>query len=56
MHKVSRRQSVPSNMESSAPVVSGRWVAIVIAVVILIAVTVACVWMYRDYLSAPRQP
>jgi hypothetical protein len=43
-------------MPSTAPVVSGKWVAIVIAVVIAIAVTVAFVWMYRDYLSAPRQP
>ena len=43
-------------MESPAPVVSGKWVTIVIAVVILIAVTAACIWMYRDYLSAPRQP
>jgi hypothetical protein len=43
-------------MQSSTPVVSGKWVALVIGVVILIAVTVACVWMYRDYLSAPRQP
>jgi hypothetical protein len=25
-------------------------------VVILIAVAAGCIWMYRDYLSAPRQP
>jgi len=43
-------------MESPAPVVSGRWVAIVIAVVILIAVAAGCIWMYNDYLIAPRQP
>ena len=43
-------------MRSTTPVVSGRWVAIVIAVVIAISVTVACIWLYRDYLSAPRLP
>jgi hypothetical protein len=36
--------------------VSGKWLAIAIAVVILIAVTAACIFMYRDYLAAPRQP
>jgi hypothetical protein len=36
--------------------VSGKWIAIVIGIAILIAVAVACTWMYRDYLSAPRQP
>jgi hypothetical protein len=43
-------------MASSTPTISGRWVAIVIAVVIAVSVAVACVWLYRDYLSAPRQP
>jgi hypothetical protein len=43
-------------MEASEKTVSGRWVAIVIAVVIFVAVTAACIWMYRDYLAAPRQP
>jgi hypothetical protein len=43
-------------MKSPAPVVSGKWLVIVIAVVILVAVTAACIWMYRDYLVAPRQP
>jgi hypothetical protein len=43
-------------MPSTAPVVSGKWVAIVIAVVIAIAVAAGCIWMYRDYLIAPRQP
>jgi len=28
----------------------------VIAVAILIAVAAGCIWMYRDYLIAPRQP
>jgi len=36
--------------------VSGKRVAIVIAVVIFIAVAAACYWMYMDYLAAPRQP
>jgi hypothetical protein len=43
-------------MERTDKTVSGRWIAIVIGVVILIAVAVACNWLYRDYLSAPRQP
>ena len=43
-------------MERSTKTVSGRWVAIVIAAVIVIAVGAACVWLYQDYLSAPRQP
>ena len=43
-------------MEQSGKTVPGRWIAIVIAVVILISDAVACIWMYRDYLSAPRQP
>jgi hypothetical protein len=43
-------------MEASGKTVSGRWVAIVIAIVIFVAVTAACIWMYRDYLAAPRQP
>jgi len=28
----------------------------VIVVVIAIAVAAGCIWMYRDYLIAPRQP
>jgi hypothetical protein len=43
-------------MQPSAPVVSGRWLAIVIGVVILIAVAAGCIWLYLDYLAAPRQP
>jgi hypothetical protein len=43
-------------MPSSAPVVSGKWLTIVIAVVIVIAVAAACIWLYRDFLIAPRQP
>jgi len=43
-------------MQPSEKTVSGRWVAIVIAVVIAVAVAAACIWMYRDYLAAPRQP
>jgi hypothetical protein len=43
-------------MQPSGPTVSGRWLAIVIAVVILIATAAGCLWLYRDYLSAPRQP
>jgi len=43
-------------MQPAGKTVSGRWVAIVIAVVIFLAVTAACIFMYRDYLSAPRQP
>jgi len=43
-------------MPSTTPVVSGKWVAIVIAVVIAIAVAAACLWLYRDFLIAPRQP
>jgi len=43
-------------MSSTAPVVSGKWLVIVIAAVIVIAVTAGCIWMYRDYLVAPRQP
>jgi hypothetical protein len=43
-------------MEQSGPTVSGRWVAIVIAAVIFLAVAAACIWLYRDYLAAPRQP
>jgi len=36
--------------------VSGKWVAIVIGVAIVIAVAAACTWLYFDYLAAPRQP
>jgi hypothetical protein len=36
--------------------VSGKWVAIVIAVVIITAVAAGCYWMYINYLVAPRQP
>jgi hypothetical protein len=43
-------------MGSPAPVVSGKWLAIVIAVVIIIAVAAGCIWLYRDFLIAPRQP
>ena len=43
-------------MQPTGKTVSGRWIAIVIAVVILISVAVACIWLYRDYLAAPRQP
>jgi hypothetical protein len=43
-------------MSSPAPIVSGRWLVIVIVVVIAIAVAAGCIWMYRDYLIAPRQP
>jgi hypothetical protein len=43
-------------MPSTAPVVSGKWVAIVIAIVIAIAVAAGCIWLYRDFLIAPRQP
>jgi hypothetical protein len=43
-------------MEASEKTVSGRWVAIVIAIAILLAVAAGCYWLYLDYLSAPRQP
>lgn len=43
-------------MPLSDKTVSGRWVAITIAVVIVVAVVAACIWLYLDYLSAPRQP
>jgi hypothetical protein len=43
-------------MPPGGKTVSGRWVAIMIAVVIVVAVVAACVWLYLDYLSAPRQP
>ena len=43
-------------MQPNGKTVSGRWVAIVIAVVIVVAVVAGCVWLYLDYLSAPRQP
>jgi len=36
--------------------VSWKWIAIVIMVTIIIAVAAACVWLYHDYLVAPRQP
>jgi hypothetical protein len=36
--------------------VSGKRVAITIAVVIFIAVAAGCYWMYANYLVAPRQP
>jgi flagellar basal body-associated protein FliL len=36
--------------------VSGKLVAIVIAVVIVLAVVAACTWLFLDYQSAPRQP
>jgi len=43
-------------MQPSGKTVSGRWIAITIAVVIFVAVVAACYWLYLDYLSAPRQP
>jgi len=43
-------------MNPSERTVSGKWVAIVIAVVIVIAVAAGCYWMYINYLTAPRQP
>ncbi|HEY2845553.1 MAG TPA: hypothetical protein VGJ09_17975 [Bryobacteraceae bacterium] len=43
-------------MQQRTPPVSGKLVAIVIAVVILIAVAAACYWLFRDYQSAPRTP
>jgi hypothetical protein len=43
-------------MQASGKTVSGRWVAIVIAVAIVVAVAVGCYWLYLDYVSAPRQP
>jgi hypothetical protein len=43
-------------MQASGKTVSGRWVAIVIAVVIVVAVAAGCFWLYLDYQSAPRQP
>lgn len=43
-------------MQPDGKTVSGRWVAIVIAAVIVVAVVAGCVWLYLDYLSAPRQP
>jgi flagellar basal body-associated protein FliL len=43
-------------VQPSEKTVSGRWVAIAIAVVIFVAVTVACFFMFRNYLAAPRQP
>jgi hypothetical protein len=43
-------------MASSIKPVSGRLVAITVAVVILIAVAAACYWLFRDFQSAPRQP
>jgi hypothetical protein len=36
--------------------VSGKWVAIVIGVAIIIAVAAGCYWLYLDFQSAPRQP
>jgi len=36
--------------------VSGKWVAIVIGVAIIIAVAAGCCWLYLDFQSAPRQP
>ena len=36
--------------------VSGKRVAILVAVVIIIAVAAAYTWLYLDYVSAPRQP
>lgn len=36
--------------------VSGKWVAIVIAVVIVAAVAAGWYWMYINYVVAPRQP
>jgi flagellar basal body-associated protein FliL len=43
-------------MQPSDKTVSGRWVAIVIAIVIFVAVVAGCYWMYINYLVAPRQP
>jgi hypothetical protein len=43
-------------MERPDKTVSGRWVAIVIMVVIFIAVAAACAWLYNDYVNAPRRP
>jgi|GEM_PF-3344168 len=43
-------------MQPNGKTVSGRWVAIVIAVVIVVAVVAGCVWLYLDYRKAPRQP
>jgi hypothetical protein len=43
-------------MEPSGKTVSGRWVAIVIAVAILVAVAAGCYWLFLDYQAAPRQP
>jgi hypothetical protein len=43
-------------MQASGKTVSGRWVATVIAVAILVAVAAGCYWLYLDYMSAPRQP
>ena len=36
--------------------VSGKWVAIVIGVAIILAVGAGCYWLYLDFQSAPRQP
>jgi hypothetical protein len=36
--------------------VSGKWVAIVIGVAIIIAVAAGCYWLYLDFQAAPRQP
>jgi flagellar basal body-associated protein FliL len=36
--------------------VSGKRVAIVIAVVIVLAVAAGCIWLFLDFQSAPRQP
>jgi len=36
--------------------VSGKLVAIVIGVAIIIAVAAGCIWLYLDFQVAPRQP
>ena len=43
-------------MQPQRTTVSGKWVAIVVGVVILLAVAAGCYWMFRDYQIAPRTP